>query len=378
MSTTVQRFPASLGEVLADADATATTLDATRIRAGITVGQALEAEEREAVRRSVDAQFPIVAAFLAEESAKCPEWCLRSLETEPHPDHVSASVAVSAPGEAAPYLDARLLHLAGEGQPFIGLAGARLTPLQARVEAKKLRALAGSLEGLAGYLDATAVVERASSRVLGLEEPGHYAWCAPGKCFERSWKSGETLLEHQSAEVVLRSPLGTSSAPGALISACLYADSDYAVPGLSFDSGAEGVALAPEPVGEVIADFEAFLEGLRALHGQMGQEEPPAGPGGSCSGLGGTCVTDHTVPPRLPEDLHCDGPRVTMAGDLGEEFPDVYLSQWVGEAPRVVVDGSRQDLDLHGLDEMLSNLHAYEVRLRAMREQLAALEGGAR
>ncbi|NNN36073.1 hypothetical protein HLK59_38080 [Streptomyces sp. S3(2020)] len=66
MSTTVQTFPASLGEVLASADAAVTNPDVTRTRANITVGQALEAEEREAVRRSVDAQFPVVSAFLAD------------------------------------------------------------------------------------------------------------------------------------------------------------------------------------------------------------------------------------------------------------------------------------------------------------------------
>ncbi|MDX3522390.1 DUF6907 domain-containing protein [Streptomyces scabiei] len=378
MSTTVQISAARLGEVLADADATRTDSDTAHTRASVTVAEAVEAQEREAVRRSVDAQFPAVAAFLAEESAKCPEWCLRFLETERHPDHVSAGIVVSAPGETVPYLDARLLHLAGESRPFIGLAGASLTPQQALTEATKLRAIAGSVEGLANYLGATPTAERPSSHALKADDPGHFPWCALDECVERRYANGEALVEHSGTEAVMPVPEGMVGHPGVLFSAGLYANSDSGSTTLSFNCGSEGVALDSEEAARVIGSLSAFLEDARALHAQMTEVQALAVPGGSCPGLGGTCVTDHTVPPRLPEDLHCDGPRVTMAGDCGEEFPEVYLSQWVGEGPRVVVDGHTEDLDLDGLDEMLSNLHAYEMRLRAMREQLAALQGGAR
>jgi hypothetical protein len=314
-----------------------------------------------------------VAAFLADESAKCPEWCF---ETEPHRDHVSAAVALFAPDQASPYLDARLLDL-GSG-PRIGLAEADLSPEQALAEASKLRAFAGSVEGLANYLGAAPAVERPSSHALKADDPGHFPWCAVDECVERRYANGETLVEHSGTEAVMPVPEGMVGHPGVLFSAGLYANSDSASVGLSFNCGDEGVALDSAEAAQVIGSLSVFLGDLRSLHAQMGQAPAPAGPGGSCGGLGGTCVTDHAVPPRLPEDLHCDGPRVTMAGDLSEEFPEIYLTQWVGEAPRVVVDGARQDLDLEGLDEMLTNLHAYEVRLRAMREQLAALEGGAR
>ncbi|MGJ5834189.1 DUF6907 domain-containing protein [Streptomyces ossamyceticus] len=372
MSTTVQIAPMDFGEILADADEARANPSVARTRAQTTVAEILAEQEREAVRRSVDAQFPAVAAFLDEESAECPEWCF---EPKPHRDHVSAAVALRAPGEAHPYIDARLLDF-GNG-PIVGLAEADLTPQQAVAEAAKLRAFAGSLEGLARYACVTSVTP-AASRDLGPEEPGHYAWCAPGKCFERRWPSGETLTEHESAEVVLRAPVGTSGAPGALLSAALYADSDCGRPGLSFDDGAEGVALAPEAAGEVVADVAEFLEGLRALHAQLAQESVSTERRGECAGLGGGCVTDHQAQRRSPEDVHCAGPRVTMAGPVGGEFPEVYLSQWAGDAPRLVVGEGAHELDVEDVDGLLSDLNAFARRLRVLREQLDALRGGAR
>ncbi|MDX2639934.1 DUF6907 domain-containing protein [Streptomyces stelliscabiei] len=375
MSTTVQSFPASLGEVLADADATRTNPDVTRTRACITVAEAAEVQEREAVHASVAAQFPAVAAFL-DEPAECPlyGWCT---EHGQHEDHTSPTVALTAPGDTRPYVDARLLSF-GPGTELIGFVESDLTPQQALAEASKLRAFAGDVEGLARRLGTGQAVQRPSSHVLGVDAPGHFPWCVPGQCMERRYPDGETLTEHSGREVVLPVPDGMVGAPGTLLSADVYANSDSSSVGLSFNCGGEGVALDSAEAAQVIGSLSAFLEDMRALHAQMAQESAPAEPCGPCGGLGGACVTDHTMPPRLPEDLHCDGARVAMAGACGEEFPEVYLSQWVGEAARVVVDGCRQDLDLDGLDEMLSDLHAYELRLRAMREQLAALEGGAR
>ncbi|MFD9133589.1 DUF6907 domain-containing protein [Streptomyces bottropensis] len=376
MSTTVQISPMDFGEILADADEARANPNATRTRAQTTVAEILAEQEREAVRRSVDAQFPAVAAFLAEESAECPEWCLQALEPEHHRDHVSAAVALSAPGHTAPYIDARLVDL-GDG-PFIGVAGVDLTPQQALTEASKLRAFAGSVEGLANYLGAPPAVERPSSHALKADDPGHFPWCALDECVERRYANGETLVEHTGTEAVMPVPAGMAGHPAVLLSAGLYANTDSGSTTLSFNCGGEGVALDSEEAARVIGSLAVFLEDMRALHAQLAKAPAPTGPEGPCGGLGGACVTSHQVPPRLPEDVHCDGPRVTMAGDCGGEFPEVYLSQWVGEGPRVVVDGHRQDLDLEGLDEMLSDLHAYEVRLRAMREQLAALMGGAR
>src|SRR4051794_34203384 len=69
LSTSTVLVPAvSLVERLADADAR-TTDPALAGMAALTPA-AVESAEREAVRRSVDAQFPAVAAFLADEPAR--------------------------------------------------------------------------------------------------------------------------------------------------------------------------------------------------------------------------------------------------------------------------------------------------------------------
>jgi hypothetical protein len=210
MRTTVPTGPTTFGEALADADETLVNPEYLRTRANITVAQAIEIEEREAVRRSVDAQYPAVAAFLEESGrpseflermhalhesalegaspavvtwvteleeyvrespdpraafesvseavadairsrAKCKAyaWCVRRGE---HDDHHGASITVTAPGAEAPYLDASLIAFE-PGSEFVGFAEADLTPAQARQEAAKLRAFAGHLEGLAAYVD---------------------------------------------------------------------------------------------------------------------------------------------------------------------------------------------------------------------------------
>lgn len=97
--------------------------------------------------------------------------------------------------------------------------------------------------------------------------------------------------------------------------------------------------------------------------------------GGSCAGLGGVCVVDHSARASNPEDVHCDGPPVTMAGPLGPEFPGVHLSQWTGDTPQMVI-GNGCELSLADVDQLLSDLRGYEAHILALRAQLAALLGG--
>ncbi|GAQ69702.1 hypothetical protein T45_01433 [Streptomyces turgidiscabies] len=307
MSTTVQTFPASLGEVLANADATLTNPDVTRTRANITVAQAIQAEERAVVERSVAAQFPVVAAFLADEHAR---------------EHAEPKVEF--------------------------LEGARLP-------------------------------ERPVSHVLAPDAPGHFPWCGPGKCYERRYSNGEVLIEHGGESVSLPIPSGMSVAHGELLSAELYENSDGDGATLSLNSGGEGVALDSEDVGRVIEDLAMFLDALRHLYAQM-SPVPAEGAtaGGACVGLGGACVADHSGPVPHPGDAHCDGPPVTMAGPYGAEFPAVHLSQWEGDAPRIVVGESTGELNLSDVDQLLTDLRGYEARILAVRAQLAGLSGGGR
>jgi hypothetical protein len=213
MSTTVVPFPATLGEVLASGDAALTNPDVTRTRACITVRQAVEAEEQERVRLSVEAQFPAVAAFLEEaqphpteeptgtqafleslralrreqlegappavvayagqleeyvasqpDPAQALETIADALQQEArcslygwciergeHEDHQGERIELTAPGETSPYVDAWPLSF-GPGTELIGLSESDLTPAQARQEAAKLRAFADQLEGMANTL----------------------------------------------------------------------------------------------------------------------------------------------------------------------------------------------------------------------------------
>ncbi|MFD5472947.1 DUF6907 domain-containing protein [Streptomyces sp. NPDC127105] len=195
MSNTVQTFPAAFGEVLSSGDAALKNPEVTRTRACITVDQALEAEERDAVRRSVDDQFPTVAAFLEDMRAsrekmlegaspavvawaerledyvagqpdpeQAPAGVQAALQSEircavyswctehgQHDDHQGAPIAVTAPGATVPYVDAWLLSF-GPGAELIGFAESDLTPEQARQEAAKLRVFADQLEDLADTL----------------------------------------------------------------------------------------------------------------------------------------------------------------------------------------------------------------------------------
>ncbi|MGY1499162.1 DUF6907 domain-containing protein [Streptomyces sp. QTS52] len=288
MSTTVSAFPASLGEVLADADATVINPDVIRTRANVTVAQA---EERAAVSGTVDAHFATMAAFL----------------------------------------------------------------------------------------EGPCLPERPTTHVLAPDAPGHLPWCEPGECYERRYSNGDVLIEHSGESVSLPVPSGMSVAHGELLSAQLYENSEWDDATLSFNSGGEGVALDIEGAGRVIEDLAMFLEAVRHLHAQMpGAPAEGAPAGGACAGLGGACVDDHSAPVSHPGDAHCDGPPVTMAGPYGAEFPAVHLSQWEGDAPRVVVGESTGELGLSEVDQLLSDLRSYEARILALRAQLAGLSGGGR
>lgn len=210
MSNTVHTFPATFGEVLASGDAALTNPDVTRTRAYVTVAQAIEAEERAAVRMSVDEHFPVVAAFLErpaphplpldtqeeflermhavharmlEDASPAVVAWVEQLEefvaTQPNPaqalaavdaavqetrqcvaydwcvergnhgiNHHGAIISVTAPGAEQAYVDAQLMGF-GPGTELIGLVEWDLTPAQARQEAAKLREFADQLEGLA-------------------------------------------------------------------------------------------------------------------------------------------------------------------------------------------------------------------------------------
>lgn len=209
MRTTVPTGPTTFGETLADADETLVNPEYLRTRANTTVAQAIEIQEREAVRLSVEAQFPTVAAFLQELARENPE------------SHASEEIL---------------------------------------------------------------------STVFASGDP-----------------------QGAAAQILRR--------------------------------------IEAERVGEAEA---------------------------GCEGLAGACVADHTDPLSSPDDFHCQGAAVAMPAAYGDDFPEAHLCQWAGDVPRVCIGQDTPELDLAGVDQLLTDLHRYTARIAGLRAQLARLQGGHR
>ncbi|MFE3522253.1 DUF6907 domain-containing protein [Streptomyces sp. NPDC059161] len=108
-------------------------------------------------------------------------------------------------------------------------------------------------------------------------EPGHFPWCAPGRCITMHYTDGEPYIEHHGAVALLPLPPGMPLAGDYLLSAELGADESFAVeaPYLSYTSGGNGLPLTAAELDETIDSLDAFIENLRTMRRQMHVTKAP-------------------------------------------------------------------------------------------------------
>ncbi|MDX2675816.1 DUF6907 domain-containing protein [Streptomyces sp. NY05-11A] len=363
MRNTVPTFPASLGEVLADADATHTSRAVARTEAAPILGQALEAE---AHQRASFERRPVSRVLLADEPGHLP-WCApgKCLERrfpsgEILTEHLSVRAVFAAPsGMAGPraLLSADLyansdtpgaclsLECGGEGVSLDSAGVERaIADLAAFLEG--LRALHAHLPGATADVGGTCPV---------------YAWCTVDGPHDDHVSQAHEIRDEDGRSLVLSHLVHLAGGKPSV--------------------DIEGTDLSPVKARVKARELRALADQVdtfadlaqRALSGPAALVAA-----GGCSGLGGACVADHAGVPATSEDFHCEGPQAVMPDAYGHDFPEVHLSQWTGDAPRLVVGQDTAELDVAGVDRLLSDLHRYEARIAALRAQLAALTGGAR
>lgn len=104
-------------------------------------------------------------------------------------------------------------------------------------------------------------------------EPGHFPRCRPGDCVTHRYDDGETYIEHAGPSITVPVPKGMEGRHDELLRAVLSADESYTgEPCVSFNSGGNGVLLAPGELDVVIDDLADFLGGLRSMRAQMTAE----------------------------------------------------------------------------------------------------------
>ncbi|WP_405645874.1 hypothetical protein [Streptomyces sp. NBC_00019] len=266
MSTTVQTFPRTLGEVLASGDAALTNPDVTRTRACTTVAQVLEAEERAAVRRSVDAQFPVVAAFLAAGiewptshsiTANLPgdfPWCAlgeclehRCRDGEAFTERSSAQASCGGEGAALDSADAE--QVIDNVAEFLEDMRALHTQLLEGASPKVVKWVRDLEAYVEDEPDPRAAYEEVAAAIRSKRPCKTYAWCT-----ERGQHE-----DHQGAPIAVTVPGETDP----------YLDARL----LSFGPGTESIGFAESDVtpGQArqeaakLREFADRLEGLAAV-----------------------------------------------------------------------------------------------------------------
>ncbi|MFE7947375.1 DUF6907 domain-containing protein [Streptomyces sp. NPDC057426] len=104
-------------------------------------------------------------------------------------------------------------------------------------------------------------------------EPGHFPWCRSGVCVTQHFDDGEPYTQHTGPRISMPIPEGMLCRDNQLLTAELSALEEFSgAPMVSFNSGGNGVCLEAAELDTVISNLDDFLDGLRAMRRQLGQE----------------------------------------------------------------------------------------------------------
>ncbi|MEV5943680.1 hypothetical protein [Streptomyces sp. NPDC051994] len=103
-------------------------------------------------------------------------------------------------------------------------------------------------------------------------EPGHYPWCAPGKCVTQAFDDGEPYIEHVGH--TLTANVHDGSRDKFSLQAGLGADESFvneAATVYMHANEADALLLDATHLDQTIQELSAFVDGLRAMRRQMNQ-----------------------------------------------------------------------------------------------------------